>query len=808
MNTTTGIIPNVTSSDYNQTVLTKDANGIITDILFSGLEVKLSDLVNQFPYTGGITLTIYADNLIADVPNFNVQGAVIVANTLDISSLGGEAWPVQIPTGQTPAVVECLIMNTLSNGNPASLGFITNKTLGINPPPLYTLPTNGTNLQVGTFIVESNGNAQGSAGNSSDFSDLIGRPFALNSFYAIFSQVTNLLNKGDNASLNQAQNKLTWIYNCIKGCANIPSTHFELFSQVSALLATLNIPANYHYLSVLSSSYYGTQINQFISAAESYENNLSQLQQQSASQNIIQTISSGLFSTSQMELAPSKIEFQQLNNGLDGQYDEIIKIANSYYNQVTIADTKSALLKATIKNAQIQKFLIDGVKTAIDVVKSGVSIAMAVAKEGEGTGEAIGNVTETFVQGYETIKGITETFNQGNLIEDAKKLMEDSQTLLINVLSSSQIWNQVNNPSVNSSNNFNPTQISIDPNLSWDNYMAEVKSVLSSLSTSLKDSELSSAQDSANDYLASLEILSNYGKSLNAKLIAYSNMLCQAVVVKSKIQALNNIQTLWGNLANQSKTEQEKISALEGLIRMRKDATMRSLYLSWTMYRDAYLYNFLIEPVQIIDLKTSIGDLKQAFASISSWVQGLPGLNGNGSTILPNTGATITINIPVISETVNQGTLSSNPLTAYMIPAADSNGTTTISFSIPDIYEQFKGQIGAGDVAIWITAGEFYLNGVKANASGFVPMVVSTSGHYINGYQDNIMQFISNSISSHFAYIPGTTPRINVQWKVNSEQYMLPTPFSLWTLEVDGSCDVSNVNNITVIFTTNLCFKK
>jgi hypothetical protein len=808
MSTTIAITPDISSSLYDQTILTKDADGNVTDILFSGLEVKLSDLVKQFPFSGGNTLSIYADSLVADIPNFNAKGTVIVARTIDISSLGGESWPVNIPNDNIPSVVECLISNSVIGIKPATLGFITNDTPGLNPTPLFVLPTNSSTLQIGTFTVSTNGDTQGKIGNSIDFNDLVGRPFALNSFYAIFAKATDLINSGNSSDLNQAKDLLNWICSCIKNCNNIPSTHIELFGQASSLFVSLNIPENYHFLDVLSSSYFETQINQFLNAAEAYDLQLAQLKQESTDQNIIQTISSGLFNSAKAEIIPSTVELNQLNNNLNGQYTEIIKIANAFNNQVVISETKSALLKASIKNAQIQKFLIDGTLTAIDVVKSGVSIAMAVAKEGEGTGEAISNVAETFQKGYETITDITQTFDQGDLLTEAKILMTDSQNLLNNVLSSSQIWYQINNPKNNASTNFNPSISNIDPNLSWNNFMANVHSILSSLSSSLNENELNSAQDAANDYLASLEILANYGKALNANLIAYTNILCKAVVVKSKVDALNNVQDIWKELNENSQTEENKLIALQGLIQKRKDSTMRSLFLSWTMYRSAYLYNFLVEPKQTISLNSSIGDMKLAFANISSWVSGLPGESGNGTTILPNDDASLSLTIPVLSELAQAQESNNNSLVAYMVPASDSNSTTKISFNIPDIFEQFKGQIGSGDVAIWISSGEFFIDGIQANSSGFVPMIVSTSGHYINGYQDNLLQFISSPISSHFSYKPDSKPFINVPWKVNAEQYMLPTPFSLWTLEIDGSCNIGEVKSVTIHFKTNLYFKK
>ena len=60
--------------------------------------------------------------------------------------------------------------------------------------------------------------------------------------------------------------------------------------------------------------------------------------------------------------------------------------------------------------------------------------------------------------------------------------------------------------------------ITIDPVLDWDNYLAAAEAQISSLQRELPDDSARSAADS---YLASLKILTGYGKALGGKFVAY-----------------------------------------------------------------------------------------------------------------------------------------------------------------------------------------------------------------------------------------------------------------------------------------------
>lgn len=805
------------TSKYDQTILTKNFNGeIVTDILFSGLNVKLSDLTGLFPAAvPGNTLTIYADTVLVDIPDFNCAGIVIVARQIDITSLDNASWPISVPATAVPAVLECLIMSSISNGTAAPLSFITSITPGAAPAPLFTAPTNQPTLAIGEFLVNTDGTTSSEVlTDANDFLDLIGRPYALNSFYAGFTYATDLINLNDTASIGTAFSILNWICDTIISCGSIPSTHAELYAQASSLLVSLNIPVGYQYLGVLSPDFYSTQISNLIDIVAAYDDHLNQLEQQSTVVGIVDSISAAMVATAGTESAPTQLEISQVNSSLNSLYAQINTLNNQIAGQIVVADGNFNSLNIEIAQDQIQNFLKDSIKTAIDAMGAMIAIGGAIDKAGEGAGEALSATTTVVTDAIDTISGITATYETGDLVNTAKTLITQNQQLLNNVYTSQQLWYQINGGSAGTIN-FSPEPITMDPNVAWDNFMVQVDNVLSNLTNAFGSQDFSSAQEQSNDYLASLKELTNYGKAFNAQVIAYSNQLCQGVVLLAKQEAINGIEAIWNNLKQESATEQEKITSLEGLILNRVDATMRSLFLAWTSYRSAYMYNNLSEPTAVISMESSLTDLKVAFANIQSWVAGMP-VGGQGTTRLPNDNATITLSIPVLDPTTNKvpgSAAESNPagLLAYITPSpTDPNFAATVTLSLPKILNQFSAQIGNGDVAIWITNGQFIMNGAGANSSGYIPMTISTSGQYINGYESDLLCFLSNAVSSHFSYRPGVNggnPVVNVPWAINAQVYMMPTPYTIWTFQINKGCDISGLTSLNITLTVNLQFQ-
>lgn len=805
----------IRQGSYDQTILSYGTDGTtVTGVLFTGGTVTLSSIVNNFLDTGGELLQIYADTLIVDVPNFNALAVTVVARKVDITSLGNQDWLIQMPaSGSMYPVLECLIMETANQGNPASLTFTTCQT--INPPAneVYTAPSNSGNgtLSIGSIEVNADSSITVLTTGQNDFIDLISRPYALNMFYASFANASSMIDADGTASNAAAFSVLSWICNCIQSCGTVPDTHQEIYAQASSLLVTLNAPANYHYLGVLSSAFYSTQINNLITVVSEYETSLNNLAAQSSDQGIINTVSTAMCNTAAAEMAPANVELAQVKSAVASIYADIQQLNSDISGQVNIANTQADLLINAIAQSTIQNFISNSIKTVTSVLDAADAIAGAVASDGKGAGAAIGKVVTAVQNGITTIQQQTASYNTGSLLSDAQAILQQQQGMLQNVLSSQQLWYQVTNgytPEVA----FQPVPLTIDPNTAWDNFMASATAVLSNLDASFPTgTSFLSAQQQSNSYLASLQELANYGKAFNGQMVAYSKQLCQGVALLAKQTALSNIQAIWSSLAAASQTEEEQFVALQGLLQNRMNASMRSLFISWTNYRSVYLYNTLTEPTENITLDMAPADLSAAFTSVQGWVAGIPGNGGTTTTQLPNDNATITMSIPVVAQgTANPpASVPAGLYATIQATPSDPSYAATITLHIPDVLNQFGNEIGTGEVAIWVTQGSFQLNGAGANTAGYVPMTVATSGQYVNGYSSDLMHFASNAISSHYSYKPGNGGNItvNVPWNINSEVYTLPTPFTLWTFKIDQGCDVSAIQSLDINFTVNLQFQ-
>ncbi|MBO3698073.1 hypothetical protein [Roseivirga sp. E12] len=786
-------------SKYNSTILTTDpSTGDVSGIVFSGDQVKLSTLVNQFPPSGGLTLSIYANKLIADIPELNAETTVIVAREIDLTEIGDASWPIAVPSTGNLTSLECLIQGSVNSGDPQAFNLITSETKGSNPAPLYTVPTNGGTLKIGLFQVEPNNTATGTTLDAiANFEDLLWTPYALNSLYACFAKASSLMNAGDVDSLQEANKILAWVCTAISACGTIPSTHEELFAQASSLVISLNAPGDYQYVAPLSASYYGSEVNSLITAVQDYDSNLESLENAVHIEEVLEEVSTAIESTAATELAPLQTEYGQSKNAIESLYNEYISVIGNFDNAMTIAKNKNQLLQAAIDQAKVSRFINDGIRTAVDAVKSAANIAETVEGKGDGAAEALSSALEAIKQGYETIKGITEDYGQNDLVEDAKALVENNKQLFSYVMNSQQLWYDINNPeNAHHSVNFNPEPVTLDPGLAWDNFMTKVTNVLSNLSDELGDNHLKSAQPAGNDYLASLQVVANYGKALNTKIVAYGNQLCKAVVLRAKVHAIKNTTSIWNKLSAKSESKKEKLLALEGLVRNRRDSTMRSIFVEFAYYKDVFFYNNLVESSVTISLDSTPAELTTAFSTINNWVGGL----SNGSTNLPSKNTHVSLEIPIVkdgSSTSGQGLVATQ--------SSDSKGIQ-LTFSIPTGLAHITQQLPHPNSAIWVKSAKYFVKGVLADDAGVIPITISTSGKYSNGFGTDTYKFVSNSLNGGFAYKPGDNgekPKVTSPFNVG-DNYLLPTPFTLWTINIPSECDASGATFIQLELEVNL----
>lgn len=260
---------------------------------------------------------------------------------------------------------------------------------------------------------------------------------------------------------------------------------------------------------------------------------------------------------------------------------------------------------------------------AIDIVKPGVAVGAAAASGGAtaGAGAGAGDILEPLAgvlkSGYEAIGIAMKEFPKSQMPEHAKALMEVQSQLMTSFVTSSMLWKSAQDGKLAQLPQ-SLGAVAVDPGLAWDNYMQEAENSLANMKLAIGDGSGSGeAQAAANDYLASLKILAQYGKAINAKFVAFTEQLARALVVKAQLAVAVSVQARWHALQAAARSDEEQLTALRGMIQRRTDAITRSIFVAWRNFRNAYYYMYFKEPSANIRVDMNAAQLKDAFANVA-----------------------------------------------------------------------------------------------------------------------------------------------------------------------------------------------
>jgi hypothetical protein len=790
---------NQETKSYFSTQVTKDPSSQQTlDIVCAGLSISLSDLDKNYPISPNTTLTIFADTLIVDLPNFSTRGLVVYARSIDLSAVNGAPLSVQVPkTPNGTSVVEILTQSSI--GGALQLlpegGTPTLVPMGQTPlqPFLYTVDVNGTV------------NATNEANNPSYLLDLINRPWALNALRASYTAATVLMNASGTSDRSIARSMLSWVVACIRSMGlnnNAVSGDFaELYSQSVALLVILNVESGAYYVPVLSSQFYNTEATLLIDALQSYEDNMNTLNVQTNIEQAISQVATALKDVSGDEEQPLIVQLDNITQNANALQNEIRVLQGQYNNQFTHADTLLDLMNAAIKQEKADQFLENYFGLCMDVFKIGFSVAKLVESGGTDIGE-IKEIITTTVDGIkdakETIEGlISNNTANHDILDNLSKLIDTQQQMYDAVLGGQIIWSHEQGKDLNIQLPDSLAAIDVDPILAWDNFLEGARNTLANIKQDIGSGTGSGeAQKAANNYGSALIILGQYGKAIASKIIVYSSLLSQATVVSAQLKAVQNAEKRWNELNNSAATIIEKLAALKGMIQSRMDAIKRSVIIAWVNYRHTYFYLYFQEPPVNISISMNAAQLKTAFANVSLWIGSLLGDNASSSKIkLPNENVEITLTFDILAANDVSGT---NTEIATFRPAS-SGAPASLEWVVPFGTEQLKDVLpNEGDVAIWITEASFILQDVTPNSKGNVIAVIATSGSYENGLGQKVYAFVNKVMSGHYAYTVQNS-HIYDAWNVNAAVYSTPTPYTQWKMifDKDGG-DASTATQLTM----------
>ena len=835
------IVPDVITDAYRTLRIKKDPGETYVNAVFSGLRVKLSDIVRDFPPEGRSNLTLIADTLVVDVPSFSARGAVVMARSIEVSSLQGKAMVVPPHAGGRSTWQ--FLLQQVTGG--ADLKLTTPQAAEAGQAD-FAVPVGEDPLQMVYYIVASDGSpATRVTGGAAHLEDLLSRPWALNSLKASFAAASWLMHSDQDSNRATAQSMLSWVVACIRALRQsgrlLPGAYQELYNQAAALLVTLNVAPGAYFVPILSPQFYKTQANELLDALQSYEDHLKTLNNQTDLQDVLEQVSSALQGVAQDEVTPLQVQLNNINENIATLGDQIRSLEHLFHLQHEDARVVYMIMESDARLKEIRAFVEACIDLTLAVVDIGTSVGTIISSisavkkaretihtatealadvqdlldddieklnasikkaEGERDGsikkalETIGKVVKGLFKAYKEAQTAIDAVTgktSSKLTRLAELLMEAQQQLLISFQAAVVLTAQPDPGEAREEDEEGeaelPTSLAavhVDPRLAWDNYIAEVEAELKNLYEKLGVPKI-------NNYLASLKILAQYGKAIAAKMVTYASQLAQARVVKAQIQAAQNTEARWEELARKAQDDQERLAALKGVVQTRIDALRRSIYVAWTHYRNAYFFLYFKAPPTSVNLNMDAAMLNDAFAQVSLWMAQLFGDVPEGQKVrLPNDDVAITFTFDIVQQTdpeaEPEGGTAPVTDTALLTPA-NADQTAMLSWSIPLGSSQLKGVLpSGGNVAVWIKEATFFLEGIQPNGARNVMAEVATSGAYENGYgPEQAYTFVNQGLVGDYAYHYDSEAVYN-RWAIDTGVYATPTPFTQWTMtfEPDG----------------------
>jgi hypothetical protein len=312
-----------------------------------------------------------------------------------------------------------------------------------------------------------------------------------------------------------------------------------------------------------------------------------------------------------------------------------------------------------------------------------------------------------------------------------------------------------------------------------------------------------SSLESVNRYLASVKILAQYGLALDSKFVACSTQMAAVPMIRAEIQAAENAEARWKELSAKAQSDEERLAILKAAVQARIDTIKRAIFAAWRDFRNSYFYLYFKEPSSAIDLDMGSAEMRLVFAKVMEDIARIYEDPDGEKVALPSEGKTIEYSFPV----VRSGQPYPADGAAALFTSVAGGGKSMLTWSFDPRANPFRYELlNAGELAIWVTQAEFFLDGMKPNQNGNAMMEVSTSGTYQNGYGANrSYSFVSRGLVGNYSYkVEGKTVTVKDPWKIPTEVYSTPTPFTQWQIlfHPDGG-DVSGVNTLRIKLTVS-----
>lgn len=768
--------------EFRTRQVVQDAETGIFEVVACGLRVRLSEALEGAPAGGATSLTVYADTLVVDVPVLNARGTVVMARCVDVTALEGVPLRIPAPRPGPPVATAVEIIAAETEGG--TLRLATGDDEG------WEVPVGTAPLRAALLIVHEDGHVTQEVLEDQDaLRDVAGRPWALNALRASYTAATWLAlgdDDDDDDAQAPARSMLGWTVAGARaaaaGAAVPPSDYAELASQAAALLVTVNVSPGAFFVPVLSRDFYLDQAQRLVDAVEAYEADVRTLNTSEDIQRALQTVGAALAATAENEAGPLRVQLVQARENIAAQQEGVRQLRLQFLQQEGDASARFAVMQAALRSDQARKFLTAALTITLAPYKIAADVAMAT--HGADI-TALKDTLETFEKAVRAsttaIKDVSaDPAGNRELLRSAQALLDMQGGLMTSVAAGGMMWGGGGAGTA-------PTELPrglgaarVDPDVAWNNYLALAEADVETAEAGMEDPA------SAKSYLASLRILVNYGKAISARFVALAGLLAQATVLRAQIAAAEGTVARWKQLQAESRSEQEKLAALKGLVQGRIDSVRRSVYVAWTCYRDAYFYLYFKRPPVAMTLDMPAARMRAAFARMSEWVGQLLSETADRQVRLPNQNVEVSLEFQV----VRAGTLDGASTNVALLSPGTGTAPYTLSWTLPMGTDQLRGVLPHhGEVAVWITRADFFVDGMAPNRRGNVMAQVATSGTYQNGFgAEDAYRFVTSGLVGDYAYhaaTAGKEDRVYDPWNIDVGVYMTPTPFTQWTMTFD-----------------------
>jgi hypothetical protein len=777
----------------NLTSLRQEGQNKNEFVIYSGLKVSLSTLNGYFPPDdNGQGISVYVDTLVLDAPRFNAKGISIIARNVDTSlfTVKGKATPMVLK----PASNCFILAGQLTGGEWL---FNTEE----NPKDAIPVPSGVGAMKPILFSVDNQGvlskqnmTLQAALPNS------LGCPGALNSLKASFISACILLEnspieKANSEQTNLARQMLEWV---VVSCEQIVSlgkltqppsyepSFEQLLIQAKALFVSLPGRNGVYYAPPLAPDYYKNKITGLINCLATYEEQLQTLKTRTDIKQAVEEMSTTLSKNANDVSVAYQVQIDGITENLKTLLSGINNLQRQYYSQLAAAKAAWAKLEYSIDKANIMAYL----KACFDIAQAAVKIGIAANPEKPDPGAIVTGVIAGIQAGITAVDLAQKAGTPSGsleLINATTELLEQQNEMTIASWSSYQLWQSAQgNTAIEIPNAAGVS--AVDPRLVWQNYLIAADAEIKNLQRDYPEQA-----SNAEDYLASLKILAQFAMGVDSNLVAYTAQLSEGIALLARIKANKNIEQEWQNLSNKSKTEEELLLSMQGLIDTQATSIQRSIYASYRLYVSAYFYRNFKMPPEVVSVTMDSASLTKAFSGISSWTIDAAEKKVN----LPVDGATFKLAFPIVKA----GDIISTQSNCAVLTPANGKTPASLSFGFPmSSSSELETIIGhGGKLAIWIKEVEAVIEGAVPNKSDNIIFTLSTSGAYVNGFgPEKSYGFVNAGINGQYAYNAKTNQGY-IPWKVPELVYSKPTPYTTWEIVMDeNGGDIENATSVSL----------